>query len=115
MIVVKRPRRPSSTSVELELGLGVERRRRLVEDQHLRVVVQRAGDAEALALAARELHAALADHLVEPVGERPDDVVELRERRARAAAAPRRPRRGGTPSATFARTVSSKSTIDCGT
>ena len=32
-----------------------------IEDQHLRVVVQRSGDADALALSAREAHAALAD------------------------------------------------------
>src|SRR3954465_12492452 len=40
--------------LELALGRGVERARRLVEDQHRRVLEQRPGDREALALAAGE-------------------------------------------------------------
>src|SRR5436189_3311693 len=44
------------------LGLRVECGRRLVEDQDRRILEQRARDREALALAAGEQHAALADH-----------------------------------------------------
>ena len=44
------------------LVAGVERRGRLVEQQHRRVLEDRAGDGEALALAARQRHAALAEH-----------------------------------------------------
>ena len=43
------------------LGLGVDRRGRLVEDQDRRVADEGARDADALALAARELRAALAE------------------------------------------------------
>src|SRR5438552_2389643 len=53
------------------LGLGVERARRLVEDEDRRVAQDRARDRDALLLAAREAVAALAD----------DGVVSLRQRR----------------------------------
>src|SRR5215472_13696204 len=43
------------------LGLGVERRRRLVEDEDRRVLEDRARDREALPLAARELARVVAD------------------------------------------------------
>ena len=43
------------------LHLRIERARRLVEDQDRRVLQQHAGDGDALALAAGQLHAALAD------------------------------------------------------
>jgi len=46
---------------DLSLILGVEARCRLVEDEDLRILDERASDADALALAARELEAALAD------------------------------------------------------
>ena len=46
--------------LDLLLGLGVDRGGRLVEDQDARVVQDRAGDADALALAAAERLAALA-------------------------------------------------------
>ena len=48
------------------LGLVVERRRRLVEEQHRRIVIQRARDRDALALPAGQPHAVLADHRLEP-------------------------------------------------
>ena len=44
------------------LGLGVERRGGLVQDQDRRVLQDRAGDRDPLALAAGEPAAALADH-----------------------------------------------------
>ena len=43
------------------LALRVERRGRLVEEQDRRVLEDRAGDGDALALAAGQRHAALAD------------------------------------------------------
>ena len=51
--------------LQLALGRGVERARRLVEDQDRRVLEERAGDRQALALAAGERAAALADDGVE--------------------------------------------------
>ena len=50
-----------------QLGLGVERGGGLVEDQDRSVLQHRAGDGEALALAGRELRAALAQQRVEAV------------------------------------------------
>src|SRR6185295_5822706 len=47
--------------LDLGFALAVEARRRLVEDQDGRVGQDRAGDGDALALAAGELDAALAD------------------------------------------------------
>ena len=47
--------------LDRELDLAVERGRRLVEDQDRRVLQHHAREGDALALAARELDAALAD------------------------------------------------------
>src|SRR4051812_14424613 len=63
--------------LELALGRGVERARRLVEDQHRRVLEQRAGDREALALAAGERAPALADRGIEAVGLAVDEFERL--------------------------------------
>ena len=57
---------------------GVERRRRLVEEQHGRVLQQHARDRDALLLAAGEAVAALADDRVVAVLEALDDVVDVR-------------------------------------
>ena len=54
--------------LHLALGCGVERARRLVEDQDRRILQQRARDREALALAAGERAAALADGASKPSG-----------------------------------------------
>ena len=51
--------------LHLALRFRVERRGRLVEDQQRRVLEERARDGDALALAARQAHAVLADHRVE--------------------------------------------------
>ncbi len=79
--------RPSAQAVERllhgALGLGVERARRLVEDEHRRVAQDRAGDRDALLLAAGEAVAALADDGVVAVGQRRDEVVDLRGARGR--------------------------------
>ena len=60
------------------LGLVVKRRRRLVEDQHRRVAQDGARDRHALLLAAREAIAALADGRVIAIGQRGDQLVDLR-------------------------------------
>ena len=57
------------------LALGVERRGRLVEDQDPRIADQRAGDGDALALAARQVGAALLDDRVVAVRELEDELV----------------------------------------
>ncbi len=46
-------------TVDLLLGAAVERRGRLVEEEHVGPAVERAGDADALALSARKAAAAL--------------------------------------------------------
>ena len=56
--------------LDLALGLGVDRRGRLVQDQDPRVDQQRPGDRDPLPLAARERLAALADQRVVAVGSR---------------------------------------------
>src|SRR5439155_9692198 len=61
------------------LALAVEARRRLVEDQDLRVGENRARDRDALPLAAREAHAALADARVVAFLEPLDELVAVRD------------------------------------
>src|SRR5690242_12306980 len=58
------------------LAIGVERRRRLVEQQQARLAHQGTGDNEPLALAARKAAAAVADALVETLREGPDALGE---------------------------------------
>ena len=74
--VVRPSRQLRQRLLDRPLGLGVERRGRLVEDQDRRVLQEHAGDGQALLLPARELHAALADDRVEPVGQVGDHRVE---------------------------------------
>src|SRR3989475_427493 len=57
-----------------ELALRVEVRGRLVEDQDRRILEERAGDRDPLALAAGEAHAPLADERVVTVGARQGEV-----------------------------------------
>ena len=64
--------------LHLALGLRVERRRRLVEDDHLGRLEERARDADALALAAAQPHAALAHRRLQPERQRARAVEELR-------------------------------------
>jgi hypothetical protein len=77
--------RPAADPVEgvldLLLGEGVERRGRLVEDEDRRALQDRAGDGDALLLAARELQAALAHGGVVALRQRRDEAVDLREAR----------------------------------
>ena len=71
--------------VDQLLGAGVDRRGRVVEHEHARVGEHGTGDGDALALAAREREAALADDGVVAVGERLDE-----DSRAPATSAARR-------------------------
>ena len=66
-IVVRPSNSRSSEPWTSRSRLGVERRGRLVEQQQRRVAQQGAGDGDALALAAREARAALAEIGVEPL------------------------------------------------
>mmetsp|Transcript_20465 Transcript_20465/g.62302 ORF Transcript_20465/g.62302 Transcript_20465/m.62302 type:complete len:607 (+) Transcript_20465:191-2011(+) len=60
------------------LGLAVQRRRGLVQEQDARVVHQRARDRDALLLAAAEAVAAVPDVRVVALGERGDEAVRVR-------------------------------------
>ena len=71
----------SSASWISRLGVAVERRGRLVEQQDRRRLEDGAGDGDALLLAARELEAALAHLGVVALGREPDEIVDLREPR----------------------------------
>ena len=67
------PRRIGRRRVRIvALGLGVDRRQRVVEDQDPRVGGQRAGQRDPLALAARQRDAALADQRVVALGQHGD-------------------------------------------
>ena len=61
--------------VDAFLGGAVQRARRLVEDQDLRIAQQRARDRDPLSLTSRELHSAVAEHRVVAVRELGDEVV----------------------------------------
>ena len=70
------------------LDLGIERRGRLVQHQDRRILDDHAGDGDALALTAGQLHAALAHMRLElapsaPVGEPLDEVRGMRLARCR--------------------------------
>jgi hypothetical protein len=62
---------------QLALGGRVERGGRLVEDQHLGLVIEGPGDGHALALATRQSCAALAQHRVEPARQPAHELGEL--------------------------------------
>ena len=64
------------------LGFAVERRRRLVEQQDRRILQKGARDCDALALAARKLDAAVADHGSEPFRQSLDEIAARRNGRA---------------------------------
>ena len=88
-----RPQRPERLP-DLAFALGVETRRRLVEDQHLRVGEDRTRDRHALPLPAREFHTALADDRVVAVGEPHDELLAVRDPRRVAHFGHRRARLG---------------------
>ena len=65
MTIVVRPLQSSAMRLlHVALGFGIERRGRLVEQDDRRILDQRARDGDALALAAGELQAVLADRRV---------------------------------------------------
>ena len=68
------------------LALVVQRRGGLVEDQHRRVLVDRTRDRQALALAARQLAAVVADHAVQALWQRECKVEQVRAVQCRAHA-----------------------------
>ena len=72
------PHQPAERVLDQALGFGVERARRLVEDQDRRVLEQRARDRDALALAAREQRAAFADLAVEALRHALDELHRVR-------------------------------------
>ena len=95
------------------LGADVDRRRRLVEDQDPRVGEERAGERDELALAERELEAALADLACRS---RPGARRRTRPRR-RPPRPPRsrRARRSGRPKAMLSAIEPAKRKPSCGT
>ena len=87
--------RPCVTScqgaADLELGLDVDARGGVVEDEDARVHHEGPRDGDALALAAAEREAAFADDRVVALGEGCDELVGLRGLRRRAHLARRWP------------------------
>ena len=79
---------------DLVLLRGVDRRRRVVEDQHARIGEHRARDRDALALTTRQREPVLTDHGLVPLGERVDEVGGAREPRGAAHVVHRRTRIG---------------------
>ena len=75
MIVVRPDLEPVERVLDEPLRFVVERAGRLVEEQDRRVLEDRPGDRDALALAARQPRAAVADDRVVAVGQRADEVV----------------------------------------
>ncbi len=75
MKVVRPWRETVDRLLDARLRLDVERAGRLVEHQDRRILEDRAGDRDALALAARKLAAALADRRVVAVALGEDEVV----------------------------------------
>src|SRR6266851_3642166 len=74
-----RARQTLERAVDRELELGVEAGRRLVEDQDARPRQHGAGDGDALALTAREPHAALAHNRLELALEADGEFVDTRD------------------------------------
>ena len=83
--VVRSARDAVERRLDLALGVAVERRGRLVEDEDRRRLEDGAGDGDALLLAARELQPALADLGVVAVGQALDEVADLRRLAPRRA------------------------------
>ena len=64
--------------LDVALGFGIERCGRFVEQDDRRILDQRACNRDALALAAGELHAVLADLSVVALREAHDEIVRMR-------------------------------------
>ena len=104
---------PAQAGLDAALGVQVDVRRRLVEDEDPRVGDERAGERDELALAGRELRAALADLRVVAVLERLDERPPRRRRARRRG--PRRRSRPGRPKAMFSPIVPLNRKPSCGT
>lgn len=70
-------RHVGQSGADPRLGLDVDARGGIVEDEDARVHDEGAGDRQALALTAREREVAFADHRVVAVGQRGDELVRL--------------------------------------
>ena len=73
---------PAERLADRFLGFAVERGGRLVEQQDRRILQERARDGDALALAAGQFHAAVADHGRQPFRQGLDEIAARRDRRA---------------------------------
>ena len=104
---------PPHALLDPALGVDVDVRGRLVEHEDPRVGDQRARERDELALAGRELDAALADLGVVAVLERRDEVV--RADRARPPPRSRRASRRARPNARLSRIVPLNRNASCGT
>ena len=82
-MVVRSCHQPLERVLDQPLALGVERGRGFVEQQHRRIAQQRAGDGDALALAARQARAAFAHEGVEPFGKRAQELCRIGVARGR--------------------------------
>src|SRR6516162_494752 len=78
--------------LDLALGLGVERRGRLIEDQNLWRLQNHPGDCHALLLAAGQFETALADHRSVAVRQSHDEIVDMGVARGFFDVGARRPR-----------------------
>ena len=67
----------SDRAVDLPFGAIVERRSRFVEKEHVGPAVKGTGDADPLALSAREAAAAFADGRVDAPGQGGDELAQL--------------------------------------
>ncbi len=65
-------------ALDQRLGFAVDAGSRLIHHQHARIVGERAGEREQLALAGGKVGAALADFLMQPAGQTLDEVQRLR-------------------------------------
>ena len=70
-------RQPVEPALDDRLVLGIDRGQGLVEDQDRRIAQQRPGDRQALALAARQIDAALADQRLVAVRQLQDEVMRV--------------------------------------
>ena len=70
-------RQPVERLLDHRLVLGIDRGQRLVEDQDRRIAQQCPGDRQALALAARQVDAALADDRAVALRQLPDEFVRV--------------------------------------
>ena len=113
MIVVRPLASALDRLLHRALAFGVERARRLVEQQHRRVAQDRPGDGDALALAARQHHPALADSRCR--SPRAGPAMKSCAAAARAAASTSASLASGRPKRMFSRAEAAKITGSCGT